>query len=64
MKLLKEALLFFVFLGLHPWHMEVPRPGVKLKLSCQLTPQPQQRWIQAMSGNYTPAHGNAVSLTH
>ena len=22
----------FVFLGLHPWHMEVPRLGVKLKL--------------------------------
>ena len=25
-------LLSFVFLGLHPWHMEVPRLGVKLKL--------------------------------
>ena len=23
---------FFVFLGLHPWHMEVPRPGVQLEL--------------------------------
>ena len=20
---------FFVFLGLHPWHMEVPSPGVE-----------------------------------
>ena len=24
--------LFFVFLGLNPWHMEVPRLGVKSKL--------------------------------
>ena len=24
--------LFFVFLGLHPWHMEVPRLGVELEL--------------------------------
>ena len=23
---------FFFFLGLHPWHMEVPRLGVKLEL--------------------------------
>jgi len=25
-------LFLFVFLGLHPWHMEVPRLGVKLEL--------------------------------
>ena len=25
-------LLFFVFLGPHQWHMEVPRLGVKLEL--------------------------------
>ena len=24
---------FFVFLGLHPWHIEVPRLGVKSELS-------------------------------
>ena len=24
--------LFFVFLGPHLWHMEVPRPGVELEL--------------------------------
>ena len=24
--------LSFFFLGLHPWHMEVPRLGVKLEL--------------------------------
>jgi len=23
---------FFVFLGLHPWHMEIPRLGVKSEL--------------------------------
>ena len=30
-----NCLLFFglfVYLGLHPWHMEVPRLGVKLEL--------------------------------
>ena len=27
-----EKNFFFVFLGLHPWHMEVPRLGVKLEL--------------------------------
>ena len=24
--------VFFVFLGLHPWHMEVPRLGVESEL--------------------------------
>ena len=38
-----------VFLGLDPWHMEVPRLGVKLKLQLPA---------------YTTAHGNAWSLTH
>ena len=26
------SFFFFVFLGLYPWHMEVPRPGVKWEL--------------------------------
>ena len=35
---------FFVcFLGLHPQHMDVPRLGVQLELSCQPTPQPHAR---------------------
>ena len=34
----------FGFLGPHPWHMEVPRLGVKLEL--QPTPQPWQHQIQ------------------
>ena len=53
-------LLSFVFLGLHPWHMEVSRLGVK----AEPQPQPQQRWIQAASSTYTTAHGNTGSLTH
>ena len=28
----KYFFFFFVFLGLHPWHMEVPRLGAKLEL--------------------------------
>ena len=24
--------IYFVFLGLHLWHMEVPRPGIKSEL--------------------------------
>ena len=55
---------FFVFLGPHPWHVEVPRLGVNQSYSCQPTPQPQQRGIQAASSAYTTALGNAGSLTH
>ena len=29
---LSLSFLFFVFLGLHPWHMEVPRLGVETEL--------------------------------
>ena len=52
---------FFFFLGLHPWHMEVPRLGVKLELQlpayatatvtwdpshfCNLHHSSRQRWI-------------------
>ena len=28
----KEIFFFFVFLGLHPWHMEVTKRGVKSEL--------------------------------
>ena len=44
--------------GLNPWHMEVPRLGVKLEL--QLEPPPQPHQIRAASATY----GNAGSLTH
>ena len=53
-------LLIFVFLGLHPKQMEVPRLGVESEL-------PQQLGVQALaSSTYTTAHGNgnAGSLTH
>ena len=40
-------LAFFLFLGLHPWHMEVPRLGVKLEL-----------WLPA----YTTATGSEPRL--
>ena len=54
----------FVFLGLHPWHMEVPRLGVKSELQLPAyTTATQQRQIQATSVSYTTAHGNAKSLT-
>ena len=55
------CVLFFVFLGLCPWHMEVPRLGVKPELqlpayttatatldpnhACDLYHNSQQRWI-------------------
>ena len=55
------SFLFFLFFGLHPQFMEVPRVGV---YSCQPTPQPQQRRIQAASSTYTTAHSNAKSLAH
>ena len=56
--------LIFVFLGLHPWHMEVPRLGVQSDCSCWPTPLPQQHEIQAKSATYTATHGNTRSLTH
>ena len=61
---------FFVLLGPHPRHMEVPRLGVELELlllwSCchWPTPQLQQQQIRVMSGTYSTAHGNTGSLTH
>ena len=54
----------FVFLGPHPHHMEVPRLRSNQTCSCVPIPQPQQHRIQAMSGTYPTAHGNARFLTH
>ena len=36
---IKNKFFFFCFLGLHPWHMQVPRLGVESE------PQLTQRWI-------------------
>ena len=55
---------FFVFLGPHLWHMEVPRLVSSWSCSRQPRPQPWQHRIRAASVTYTTAHGNAGSLTH
>ena len=57
---------FFCSLGPHPWHMKVPRLGVKSSYSCQPTPQPQPQHhrIRTAFGTYTTAHSNTRSLTH
>ena len=56
---------FLVFLGPHPWNMEVPWLGVSLELQlpCYI-PQPQQCRIQATSSTYTSAHSNTRFLTY
>ena len=43
-------ILFFCLLGLHSWHMEVPRLGVES--------------VPRLRPTYTTAHGNAGSLAH
>ena len=56
---------FLIFLGLHPWHMEVPRLGVERNCSLWPTPEPQQYQIRrAMSATYTTVHSTTRSLTH
>ena len=47
-------LLFFVFLGLRPWHMEIPRPKVESELQL----------LAYATATATIAHNNAASLTH
>ena len=48
---MKFFFFFLVLLGLHLWHMEVPRLGDELELWLMPLPQPQQqqRQIQAPS---------------
>ena len=57
-------LVFCPFKG-HP-HSIWRSPGYESNrsCSCQLTPEPQQRQIQATCATYTTAHGNTGSLTH
>ena len=57
-------LFIFVFLGVYPQHMEVPRLGVKSELQLPVYTGAQQRRIRAASATYTTARGNAGSLTH
>ena len=48
------SFFIFCFSGLHPWHMDVPRLGVKWGYSCW----PHHHSIQAMSQTYAAAHNN------
>ena len=52
--------LFFMFLGPHPWHMEVPSLGAKSAAAASLC----HSQIRATSVTYATAHGNARSLIH
>ena len=55
----------FLFLGLHLWHMDVPRQGVQIGAAAAgLYPQPQQCQIWAMSATSITAHRNTRSLTY
>ena len=38
----KKKILYFCFLGPYPWHMEVPRLGVKSAVAAGLHHRPQQ----------------------
>ena len=58
--ILALSFLFFI-LGLHLWHIEVPRLWVELQLPI---PQPQQHQIPATSEAYTAACGSTGYLTH
>ena len=49
------SLYFFGVLGLHLWHMEVPR----LEVILEPVPQPVQCRIRVVSVTYNTAHGNA-----
>ena len=53
-----QQFLFFVFLGLHLRHMEVPMLGAEWEL------QPQQHQIRAVSVIYSTAHGDTGPLAH
>ena len=59
-----ELFISLCFLGPHPQHMEVPRLRVELELQLLAYATATQCRIQALSANYTTAHGNAGSLTH
>ena len=54
----------FVFLGLHPGHMEVPRLGVQSELQPPAYTRATKLGIQTASSTYTTAHGNTGSSTH
>ena len=51
--------MYFVFLGPHLWHMEIPRLGNQ-SCSCWPTPQPQQCQIPAASVTCGVGHNNTI----
>ena len=55
---------FFVFLGLHMQHTEVPRLGVKSELQLLVYTTATATGIQAMSVTYAAVHSSTRSLTH
>ena len=59
-------MFFFVFLGLHLGHMEVPRLGVEpeLRLPATATTTATAMLDPKLVYNLTIAHGNTGSLTH
>ena len=61
----KEILPFattwlYLFLEPHPWHMEVPRLGIRLELQLLAYTTAAAKW----DPSYTTAHGNSGSLNH
>ena len=55
----------FYFLRLHPWHMEVPRLGVKPELDLPAYTTAPATWDPSHVCNlYLQAHCNVRSLTH
>ena len=61
----EKRMNFFFFLGLHPWHMEVLRLGVKSEVQLPAYVTATAMWdFLATSATYTAARGNAGSLTH
>ena len=64
----EEGFWLFV-LGLHPWHVEVPRLGANQSCSLQPHQLPDlscpQIWASSHSNSRQPtAHGNSIALTH
>ena len=55
---------FFVFLGPHLQHMEVPKLGVKSELQLPAYSTVIRCGIQAMSMTFTTAYGNLGSHGH
>ena len=65
-RVLKDALFFFVCVGLHPRHMEVPRLGVKSELQLLAYATATATATRDLSPifDYNTAHSNTRSLTH